>query len=97
MEVLRKVLLRMRSDRQDGYPGYEGDGKWGFVSTGLPQVTPDELNELFELAGVVPDPIETLGLCRDCKHSINGRERGYEMPCLKCLRPKHDLWEPKSE
>jgi len=93
LAVLRAVLSRRRSARQGGMPGYGGDGEWDFVTSGLPQVTPEELNILFELAGIIPDEIESLGSCEACRHAVNGRERGYSMPCLKCLRPRHDLWE----
>ena len=92
MEALRGVLIRMRSERQDGYNCYSGEGNWHFSSTGL-SVYPEELNALFDMAGITPDEIQSLGKCKDCIHSLNGRERGYDMPCCKCLRPKHDLFE----
>lgn len=66
--VLQRVLLRLRWDDQGGYVGYEGDGKWNFISTSLPQVTTKELNTLMWLAGIVPDVIEPLGDCSDCQH-----------------------------
>lgn len=87
LDALRAVLRRLRWDNQGGYPGYEGDGKWSFVTTGLPQTTPDELNQLFALAGIEPDVIMSLGHCEDCAHSVDGQERGYKQPCSGCLRP----------
>ena len=88
LAALRDILKRMRWDDQGGYPSYYGNGRWGFVTTGLPQTTPDELNTLFAMVGVVPDKIESLGDCRDCAHSIGGHERGYVRPCLDCKRPR---------
>ena len=92
--VLRGVLSRLRWDRQGGFVDYEGGGRWSFVSAGLPQVSPDELNALMALAGIEPDVIVPLGPCRTCVHSINGCERGYSKPGVSCLRPYHDLYEP---
>jgi len=95
MEVLRTVLKRMRWDSQDGYPSYLGDGKWAFVSTGLPQVSPEELNTLFAFAGIVPDEIVPIGHCDTCKFGVlygegkgKAQERGYAQPCSPCGRPK---------
>lgn len=88
IEVLRTVLQRLRWDDQGGYPGLCRDGGWDFASTSLPQTTPDELNALFELAGIVPDPIVPLGSCGDCAHADGGRERGYANPCGSCKRPR---------
>ncbi|MBU2249384.1 MAG: hypothetical protein KKD77_21730 [Gammaproteobacteria bacterium] len=93
LELLREVLLRTRNNVQGGWMGYRGNGKWDFVSMGLPQVTPEEFNELLALVGIEPDGVESLGSCKDCKYSVNGRERGYSMPCARCLRPRHDLFE----
>ncbi len=92
LEVLRTVLKRLRSDDQGGYISYEGNGKWSFVSTSLPQTTPEELNALFELAGIVPDVIVPKGSCEDCANAKvlpDGRrvERGYAGPCSPCKRP----------
>lgn len=94
LDVLATVLRRLRWDDQGGYPSYYGDDRWGFVSTGLPQTTPDELNALFRLAGVVPDEIVPLGSCDTCVFSREGRERGYEQPCGPCKRPLHSKWKP---
>jgi hypothetical protein len=93
IDELRTALRRLRWDDQDGYPGYHGNGRWDFVSTGLP-VTPDELNALFELAGIVPDVIVPLGHCEDCLHAVNGRERGYVEPCGSCKRPRMSNFVP---
>lgn len=100
MDVLRRVLKRLRWDDQGGYPGYRGDGKWAFVSVGLPQVDADELNALLEFAGIVPDEIVPLGSCADCKFAIiyergtPAQERGYRSPCVGCMRPRHDRFVP---
>lgn len=94
--ALRSVLKRLRWDDQGGYPSYEGDGKWGFSSTGLPQTTPEELNALFALAGLKPDAIKPKGSCEDCVHAkacyrvggfITYHEQGYAGPCCPCKRP----------
>lgn len=93
MTALRRVLTRMRWDDQGGYPGLI-DGKWNFVTTGLPQTTPEELDALFALAGIVPDEIVTKGHCEDCAHAVNGRERGYSGPCSPCKRPQMSNFVP---
>lgn len=95
LDALRRVLRRMRWEESGGYPGYLGDGEWGFASTGLPQTTPEELNALFDLAGIKPDRIKSVGACADCRFSIGGRERGYVEPCSGCLRPRHDRFRPR--
>lgn len=87
IEALRNVLLRMRNDKQHGYMSYNGNGEWSFVSTGLPQTSPEELNALFELAGIEPDVIKTIGDCEDCAFSVNGRDGGYAAHCCDCLHP----------
>jgi hypothetical protein len=60
-----------------------------FFSTGLGQVTPAELDKLFEFAGMTPDEINIVGDCSECANSDNGYERGYSAPCVSCLRPSH--------
>lgn len=97
LAVLRRVLLRARWDHQGGFPGYQGGGRWLFVSAGLPQASPQEWNALLELAGIVPDKIEPLGSCSTCRFSINGRERGYDAPCAACQRPRMSFWEAKDD
>ena len=95
MTVLRTVLRRMRSDEQGGYPSYDGNGKWSFISTGMAQVTGDELNVLFAFAGIEPDEIVCRGPCEECVFATEeGRERGYEQPCCKCMRPSHSNFVP---
>ena len=99
LEVLRDVLMRLRSEDQDGFDDVGPDGKYAghavFVSMGLPQVTPEELDALMELAGIVPDPIESNGRCSECVHArLNGRERGWGRPCSGCSRPKMTNFEP---
>jgi hypothetical protein len=93
IRVLGVILQRMRWDDQGGYP-HRHDGAWTFVSTGLPQTTPEELDILFAGCGIEPDEIESLGPCAECAHArvlASGErvERGYQKPCLGCLRPRH--------
>ena len=96
LEVLRTVLRRLRCDDQGGYPGLHR-GKWGFLSTSLPQTTPMELDALFRLAGIVPDEIVPKGHCEDCVHSDgDGREQGYVNPCSPCGRPGMTNFVPVS-
>lgn len=87
-EVIRRLLREMRWDDQGGYASRYG-GKWSFVSTGLGQVTPKELDQLFKFAGMTPDEIDIVGPCSECANSDNGYERGYSAPCSSCLRPSH--------
>jgi hypothetical protein len=89
IKVLSKILRDLRWNDQGGYVSYLGKGKWAFVSTGLPQTKPAELNALFAMCGIEPDVIKIKGDCDDCAHSVNGREQGYKGPCLTCLRPSH--------
>lgn len=93
--VLRAVLRRKRLDDQGGYPDVR-DGKFtGFVSTSLPQVTPEELDALFALAGVVPDAIVPLGDCDDCvSGNAAGGDLGWAEPCCSCKRPKMTNFVP---
>lgn len=91
--ALRNVLLRLRSEKQDGYPSLY-KGKWSFVTTGLPQTTPEELDALFELAGIVPDEIEPLGSCKDCMYAKNGHSRGWDRPCSSCAHPRMTNFKP---
>lgn len=91
-ETLRAVLRRMRWDEQGGYPGRK-DGKWLFEAVQL-TLKPEELDVLFEAAGVVPDEIQSLGKCSDCANAVNGRERGYEQPCASCNRPMMSAFVP---
>ena len=86
--ALREILKQLRWDDQGGYPSYAGNGRWLFATTSLPQTTPEQLNALFAMVGIVPDKIESLGSCQECAHSIGGHERGYVRPCLDCKRPK---------
>ncbi len=95
LEVLSRVLQRLRDDEQGGYPSYAGNGRWGFVSTGLPQVTPDELNALFAAVGIKPDVIQSKGSCTTCMFAKDGHERGYAQPCSGCSRPVMSNYIPK--
>jgi hypothetical protein len=98
ISVLREILRRMRWHDQGGYPGLH-DGKWSFISTSLPQTTPEELDELFKLVGITPDEIESLGPCEECANAQEYEdgtrsERGYEEPCSTCKRPRHSNFVP---
>jgi len=99
MEVLRTLLKRMRSTKQDGYPAYGGNGNWNFISRSLPQTTPEELNALFRLAGLVPDQIIALGECSRCLYSRHGtRSRNHSgSPCDSCYMPRHTNFVDKDE
>jgi hypothetical protein len=93
LDVLRAVLKRARWDEQGGYPSLT-DGKWDFISSGLPQASPAEWDALFRLAGIVPDEIVSNGSCAQCAHAVNGHERGYRQPCNTCARPKMTNFKP---
>jgi hypothetical protein len=94
IQALRSVLQRTRWDDQGGYPGYRGNGKWDFVSTGL-QTTPKELNALFALVGLVPDVITPKGSCKECRNSNCGVEYGYKTKtCCTCKRPQMSNFAP---
>lgn len=92
--TLRRLLRAMRWDDQGGYSSRQ-NGKWLFISTGLPQTTPEDLDELFALAGIEPDEVVPKGNCFHCKHAReDGRERGYDQPCCTCTRPYHSNFVP---
>lgn len=93
IEVLRRVLMRLRWDDQGGFPDYRM-GQWDFVTAGLPQVTPEELNVLMKLAGIVPDEIVPIGGCATCKFSLAGRSRGWTAPCVSCKMPMMSNYKP---
>lgn len=92
--ALRRMLRDMRSDDQDGYMGFR-NGKWDNPN-GHPVgcATPDELDAMFDLVGVVPDEIVSKGTCDTCRESDQGRERGYFGKCSPCMRPSHSNWAP---
>lgn len=98
--VLQDVLKRARWDNQGGYPSYQGDGKWSFVTAGLPQASPAEWNALFKLAGIEPDVIVSIGSCHDCQHAKtlpDGRrvERAWAgQKCCSCGHPRMSNFEP---
>ncbi len=97
--TLRRVLMRLRSERQDGFHDVGADGKYAgnvvWLTSGLPQVTPEELDKLMELAGITPDPIMPNGTCRECIHAEpSGRTRGRSSPCISCARPKMTNFDP---
>lgn len=88
LRIIRRLLRGQRWDDQGGYVDRH-DGKWMFVSAGLGQVTPAELDKLFEFAGMTADEIEVVGDCADCANSDDGYERGFAAPCSSCLHPSH--------
>jgi len=93
--ILRDILLHGRWDDQGGDVGYNGDGEWAFVSSSL-SVKPEQLNALYEFAGIEPHQIVSAGSCKDCKWSDSkGESRGYAQPCLSCLLPRMSNFEPK--
>ena len=102
MNVLREVLMRLRSEGQDGFRDVGSDGRYVgtacFVATTLPHVTPGELDGLMELAGIVPDPIVPNGSCGTCSHEDPaGGSRGWGMPCAGCAAPKLTRFHRESE
>lgn len=94
LAILRDVLSRLRWHDQGGFASYSGDGRWTFVSTGLPQTSPAELNALLDLAGIVPDKIESIGDCGTCQYSKGGHETGC-IACWKCMRPMMSNYKQK--
>lgn len=67
-DTIRGILRQMRNDDQGGYLSYS-DGAWNFISTSLGQVSPQELDQLFLFADLVPDEIEPLGDCSECANA----------------------------
>lgn len=96
LAALRRALTCMRSEEQGGYPDYLGVGKWLSSSATL-RVTSAELNELFALAGVEPDPVAPLGDCIECVHSADGKPRSWLPPCGGCARPRMTNFKSKEK
>lgn len=101
LAALRQVLRSMRDDEQDGYTDVGPDGRFAgharFVSCGV-QVTPEQLDALFGLAGITPDPVVLLGHCSDCQHARpDGTSRGWSEPCVGCKGSSHDRFHPITE
>jgi hypothetical protein len=94
LEALGKALRALRWPDQGGYPGL-WKGKWSHTS--MVKLDPSATEAAFRLAGIVPDEIAALGLCADCEHAIDGREQGYQGPCLTCKRPKMSNFVPASK
>ena len=98
LDTLRSVLMRLRNEAQDGFHDVGPDGKFAgysaWTTTSL-NVTPEELDSLMELAGIVPDPIQRKGKCADCVHArLNGRNRAWGRPCSACQSPKMSNFAP---
>jgi hypothetical protein len=96
LAILRRMLRSMRSHDLGGYQSL-CDGRWMFASTGLGQVEPETLDELFKLAGIEPDEIESKGDCFHCKHARDdGTDQGWGMPCAGCNGVRHPHFVPAS-
>ena len=91
--VLRGLFRSMRREDQDGYDDVK-DGKFvGFIARPVGSASPDEMNALFDLAGIVPDAIEPSGSCETCVFGVplpDGRTGtlGWSRPCCSCAAPK---------
>ena len=90
--ALRRVLERLRSEKQDGYTMYQGNDRWSFVATHV-EVTTAELNALFALAGICPDPVVPKGTCETCK--FGPEHRGWKMPCCGCAPTRARFCRPR--
>jgi hypothetical protein len=92
--LLHTMLRRLRDDAQDGYSDV-ADGK--FVAGAVISATPEELNTIFRLVGVVPDAIVPLGDCSKCVHAeSNGQDSRWDEPCKSCKRPRMTNFVPVS-
>ncbi len=89
--ALRAILKRKRDDKQGGYHGRE-NGKWDFISSGLSGISPEEMDALFALAGIVPDEIVSKGDCKDC--AAGPADLGWDEPCVSCSRPSMSNFVP---
>lgn len=95
LRALREILSRMYSGKQGGgITGYSQTRGWAFVSSGIGQATPEQLDALFDLVGLQPRPVVPRGACADCRWAKDGRERGYSFPCAPCTRPWLSSFEP---
>lgn len=98
--VLRAILRRMRNEKQGGYHNVGPDGKFVGTfrgSTSLPFAVAEELDALFALAGIVPEPIAVNGDCGDCIYGdARGGDLGWGQPCCSCSRPKMTNFVPLS-
>lgn len=92
LNVLREALKRQRDNEQDGY-NHLSDGK--FTERLLVAFTKEEADCLFEMVGLVPDPIVPLGECDDCANAdAGGEHRGWDTPCSGCASPKMSNFVP---
>lgn len=93
--ALRGLLRTMyRPEQGGGIPLRSPEGRWLFSAIGLGTVTAEQLDALFDLAGLVPKAVEQRGSCRDCRWAKNGKSRGYTYPCSPCTRPWMSNFEP---
>lgn len=53
----------------------------------------DENAVLFHVADFPWLTTISQGDCADCIHSFDGRERGYNYPCVSCTRPSHCYYQ----
>jgi hypothetical protein len=97
MEALRAVLRGLRDDAQGGYDDVDQNGK--FTCERRLRATAGELDALFRMAGIRPDPIVANGTCRDCvfgNASLGQGDLGWAQPCCGCSRPKMTNFVPLS-
>jgi hypothetical protein len=94
--ALREILRGMRNDAQGGYDGVSKKHKFANHAyshrgaQGLGFAKPEQLDALFALAGIVPDPIEINGSCTECIYgdATTRGDMGWAQPCCSCSRPK---------
>lgn len=72
----------------------KGEYKPSFIKAGF-MLTPQQIQWLHSLADWPVLTSSTEGLCAECKHSKNGRERGRSYPCGPCFRPSHSHFEAR--
>lgn len=83
--LAQRVILRKfgRSLRKQG----------GIVLVGDTDGLSDEDAVLFHVAGFPWLTVMSHGDCTGCVHSFDGRERGYNYPCVSCTRPSHSHYQ----
>ncbi len=92
LNVLREALKRERNEKQGGYD-HMRDGK--FTERLSVTFSKEEADCLFEMVGLVPDPIVPLGECDDCANAdAGGVPRGWDIPCSGCASPKMSRFVP---
>jgi hypothetical protein len=103
LTALRKILRGTRDDEQGGYHDVGPDGKFAghatFFSMPIGFATPEQLDVIFSLAGISPDPVIAKGSCEECVFSEpqkdgSVRDLGWNRPCVSCRRPKMSSFVP---